>query len=80
MSDFYLDERMMQLRVREEHRQATYRRLQKLARPGRTRWLARQRNQTLSWFGKALVRCGRQLLSYISQPAPRIRGPEGRRA
>ena len=80
MTDFYLAERVMQLRVEEEHRRATSRRLQKLVGTGSRNWLARQRCCILSRFGDVLVRCGRQLLRLVLQPPPGCQGPEGRRA
>jgi len=79
MHGFYLNERMMQICVEEAHRQAEIHRVQKLARTGRTSWLARQRCRVLSRFGQALVRCGRQLLRLVSQRPPGVQRPEGRR-
>lgn len=70
MNDFYLNERMMQQRVAEEHRQAELRRLPKEIRAGRTNWLAQQRYRTLSWLGRFLISSGQQLLQSISQPPP----------
>lgn len=80
MTDFYLAERVMQLRVEEEHRRATSRRLQKLVGTGRTSWLARQRCSILSRFGEVLVWCGQRLLRLVLQPPPGIQGSEGRQA
>jgi len=77
MTDFYLKERMMQLHVEEEHRQAALRRLRKEAGMGRTSWLARQRCRALSWLGCCLVSSGQQLLESVSQPPPSAQGPIG---
>jgi hypothetical protein len=70
MTDFYLNERLMQLNVAEEHRQAELRRLREETRAGRINWLAQQRNRTLSWLGCVLIASGQQLLRSISQPPP----------
>ena len=80
MTEFYLAERMMQLRVEEEHHRATSRRLQKLVGMRRTSWLARQRCSILSRFGYVLVRSGQQLLRLVLQSPPGIQRPEARRA
>ena len=74
MTDFYLNERVMQLRVKEEHRQAASRSLQKQVGTGRTNWLARQRNQTLSRVGGFLVSSGQRLLQSITPPPPSADG------
>ena len=68
MTDFYLNERMMQLSVEEEHCQAASRRLQKESGAGRTNWLARQRNRGLNWLGCCLVSSGQRLLQSVSPP------------
>ena len=68
MTDFYLNERVMQLSVEEEHRQAASRRLQKEIGAGRTNWLARQRNRGLNWLGCCLVSSGQRLLQSVSPP------------
>lgn len=69
MSDFYLNERIMQLSVEEVHRQVYLRRLHKECRKGRASWLATQRTQALNRLGRLLVSSGQQLLRWIS-PAP----------
>ena len=68
MTDFYLNERMMQLNVEEEHYQAASRRLQKEIGAGRADWLARQRNRVLNWLGCCLVSSGQRLLQSVSPP------------
>jgi hypothetical protein len=75
MSEFYLNERMMELKVAEEHRQAGLRRLQKEIGADRTSWLARQRYWILSWLGCFLVSSGLQMLQTIS---PQSLGADGR--
>lgn len=62
MSEFYLNERVMQLRVEEEHRQATSRRLQQQVGTGRTNWLVRLRKRALSRLGYLLISSGQRLL------------------
>jgi hypothetical protein len=74
MSEFWLGERMMQLNVAEEHRQAELRRLQKETGAGRTSWLARQRYRTPSWLGCFLISSGLQLLQSISPLHPSAEG------
>ena len=74
MSDFYLNERMMQLSVEEEHNQAASRRLQKEIGTGRTSWLVRQRNRVLNWLGCCLVSSGQRLLQSASQLLPSVEG------
>jgi len=76
MTDFYLNERVMQLNVEEEHRQAALRRLQEESGAGRTEWLARQRCRALSWLGCCLVSSGQRLLQSVPPPP----GAEGRGA
>ena len=80
MSEFYLNERLMQQRVAEEHRQAELRRLQEEVGTGRTSWLVRQRYRILCWLGRILVSSGRQLLQSTSQPPPAAEGPSDRRS
>jgi hypothetical protein len=75
MTDFYLNERIMEHRVAEAQRQAELRRLLKETRAGRTSWPARQLYRILSWLGRSLVSSGQQLLQSASQPS---RGAEGR--
>ena len=74
MTDFYLNERIMEHRVVEEHRQAEQRRLKKEARAEHPNWLAQQRYRIVNWLGCCLVSSGQRLLQSISQPAP---GAEG---
>ncbi len=80
MTDFYLNERIMEHRVAEEHRQAELRLLGKEARAGRTNWLAQQRYRIVSWLGCCLVSSGQRLLQSISQPAPDAEGHANHRA
>jgi len=75
MTDFYLNERIMEHRVAEEHRQAELRRLKKESRAGRTNSLAQQRDRIVNWLGSSLVSSGQKLRQSISQPAS---GTEGR--
>jgi len=75
MTDFYLNERMMEHRVAEEHRRAELRLLKKEARSGRMNWLAQQRYRIVNWLGCCLVSSGQRLLQFISYPSP---GAEGR--
>jgi len=80
VTDFYLNERMMQQSVAEEHRQAELRRLQKETGAGRTNWLARQRYRIVNWLGCCLVSSGQRLLQSISQSAPGAEGHANHRA
>lgn len=80
MTDFYLGERIMQITVAEEHRQAELRRLKKEIRAGRTGWLARQRYRGFSWLGSTLVSSGLQLLQSISLLQPGAEGHANRKA
>lgn len=75
MTDFYLNERMMELTVAEEHHQAELRRLQKEVGAGRMTWLAQKRYRIVSWLGCCLVSSGQRLLQSVSQSA---RSTEGR--
>ena len=68
MTDFYLNERVMQLTVEEEHRQAELRRLQKESGAGRSKWLVRQRNRALSRLGCILASSGQRLLQSVAPP------------
>lgn len=70
MTDFYLNERVMQLRVEEEHRQAELRRQQETSGAGRTNWLGWQRNRALSWWGYLLASAGQRLLASVEPPHP----------
>ncbi|MGD9405254.1 MAG: hypothetical protein PVH95_08910, partial [Anaerolineae bacterium] len=74
MTDFYLNERIMEHRVAEAHRQAELERQKKEATAGRENWLSQQRYQLVSWLGCRLMSSGRRLLQSISQSAP---GAEG---
>ena len=67
MTDFYLNERIMQQQVAEEHRQAALRRLGKETGAGHTSWLARQRYRVVNWLGCCLVSSGQKLLQSVSQ-------------
>jgi hypothetical protein len=78
MTDFYLNERLMQLNVAEEHRQAELRRLRKEIWAGRTNWLWQQRYRILSWLGRFLISSGQRLLQSISQPPPGVEGHANR--
>ena len=80
MTDFYLNERMMQQSVAEEHRQAELRRLRKETGVGSTNWLAQQRYRMVNWLGCCLVSSGQRLLQSLSQPPPGVDGKAGRRA
>jgi hypothetical protein len=80
MTDFYLNERIMEHRVAEEHRQAELRRLKKETAAGRTNWLSQQRYLILNWLGSGLVSSGQKLLQAVSQPAPGAEGHANHRA
>ena len=80
MTDFYLNERIMEHRVAEEHRQAELRLLGKEARAGHKNWLAQQRYRIFSWLGCRLVSSGQRLLQSISQTAPGGEGHANHRA
>jgi len=74
MTEFYLNERMMQLNVEEAHRQARFRRLQREVGAGRTSWLEGQRTRALNRLGRRLVSLGRQLLQLVTRQSPRAEG------
>jgi hypothetical protein len=80
MTDFYLNERIMEHRVAEEHRQAALRRLQKETAAGRTNWLSQRRYRILNWLGCCLVSSGQKLLQSISQSPPGAEGHANRGA
>jgi hypothetical protein len=80
VTDFYLNERIMQQQVAEEHRQAALRRLGKETGAGRKSWLARQRYRIFSWLGCGLVSSGQKLLQSISQSPPGAEGHANRGA
>jgi hypothetical protein len=67
MTDFYLNERIMEHRVAEAHRQAELERQKKEFAAAHPNWLVRQRNRVLSWLGCCLVSSGQQLLQSTSQ-------------
>lgn len=70
MSEFYLNERMMELSVEEAHREAEVRRLQEECRKGRKSWLARQRARVQNRLGHLLVSSGQKLLQGVSLLPP----------
>jgi hypothetical protein len=72
MSDFYLNERLMQLRVEDEHRQAECRRLRRALGSDGRGWLGRRRTRALRRLGGLLVSLGRHLLR---PPRPRLPAP-----
>jgi len=74
-SDYFLEERLMDLRVQEERRQAGLRRLQREARKAHPRWLSRQRCSLLSQLGSLLVSLGVRLL-HVGLPQPRPTGEQ----
>ena len=80
MTDFYLNERIMEHRVAEEHRQAEVRRLKKESAAGRTNWLSQQRDRIFNWLGCCLVSSGQKLLQAVSQSAPGAGGHADHRA
>jgi hypothetical protein len=80
MTDFYLNERIMEHRVAEEHRQAELRRLKKESAAGHTNWLSQQRYRILNWLGCCLVSSGQKLLQAVSQPARSTEGHANHRA
>ena len=80
MTDFYLNERIMEHRVAEEHRQAELRRQKKEVTAGRTNWLSQQRYRLLNWLGCCLVSSGQKLLQAVSQSAPGAEGHADHRA
>ena len=80
MTDFYLNERIMEHRVAEEHRQAESRRLKKESRAGRTNSLAQQRDRIVNWLGSGLASSRQQLLQSISKPSPGAEGRASRRS
>jgi hypothetical protein len=74
MSDFYLNERLMRLRVEEEHRQADFRRLPKALGSRDRGWLGRRRARALRRLGGLLVSLGRHLLRSIPPQTPHAEG------
>ena len=70
MTEFYLNERIMEHRVAEAHRQAELERLKKEFAAVHPNWLAQQRYRLLNWLGGYLVSSGQKLLRSISQSAP----------
>jgi hypothetical protein len=79
-SNFYLTERMVALRVEEEHRQAEARRLLAEARAGRTGWLSRQCCRALCQLGRFLVSLGQRFLQDVAPPSLPLEGHVGSRA
>ena len=80
MTEFYLNERIMEHRVAEAHRQAELRRQKKEVAAGRTNWLSQQRYRIVNWLGCCLVSWGQKLLQSISQSAPGAEGHANHRA
>ena len=70
MTEFYLNERIMEHRVAEAHRQAELERLKKEFAAAHPNWLAQQRYRLLNWLGSWLVSSGQKLLRSVSQSAP----------
>lgn len=69
MNDFYLNERIMQLTVEEEHRQAEARRQQKEIGTVQTSWLSRQRCGILSRVACFIVSSSQKLLPSVQSNA-----------
>jgi hypothetical protein len=67
--DSYSAERLMDLRVQEERRQAELRRLLSEAQAGRAGWLSQQRCRALCQLGRVFVSVGQRLLQAASPPA-----------
>jgi hypothetical protein len=74
-SDYYLEERLMDLRVQEEWRQAELRRLQREARRAHPGWLSRQSCWLLCQLGNLFVSLGVRLL-HAGLPQPRPAGEQ----
>jgi hypothetical protein len=74
-SDCYVEERLMDLRVQEEWREAELRRLQRLARRAHPGWLSQQRCRLLCQLGNFLVSLGVRLL-HTDLPQPRPAGEQ----
>lgn len=74
MSDFYLNERLMRLRVEEEHRQADFRRLPKALGSRDRGWLGRRRARALRRLGGLLASLGRHLPRPKVSQSPRAKG------
>jgi len=62
--DFIFGDRLMEQRVKEEHRQAEVRRLQREAMAGRQGWLSQQRGWVLCQVGRWLESLGQRLQQY----------------
>ena len=62
MSDYFLNERLMEQRVQAEQHSAELRRLAREARGAHPGWAARQRCQLSCRLGRLLVSLGRRLL------------------
>ena len=71
MTDFYLNQRIMEHRVAEAHRQAELERLKKEFAAAHPNWLVQQRYRLLSWLGCSLVSSGQRLLQSTSQQTRR---------
>jgi hypothetical protein len=70
-TDYHLEERLMELRVQEERRQAKLRRLQQEARGAHPGWLSRQRCWLLCQIGNLFVSLGTRLLQAgLQEPLP----------
>ena len=80
MTEFYLNERIMEHRVAEAHRQAESERLKKEFAAAHPNWLVRQRYRIVNWLGCCLVSSGQKLLQSISQSAPGAEGHANHRA
>lgn len=74
-SDYHLEERLMDLRVQGERRQAELRRLQREARKAHPGWLSRQSCWLLCQLGNFLVSLGVRLL-HAGLPQPRPAGEQ----
>jgi len=74
-TDHNLEERLMQLRVQEERRQAGLRGLQREARKANPRWLDRRRCLLLCQLGRLFVSLGTWLLE-AGRPEPLPQGKQ----
>jgi len=74
-SDCYLEERLMDLRVQEEWRQAELRRLQRVARRAHPGWLSRRSCWLVCQLGRLFASLGVQLL-HTDLPQPRPAGEQ----
>ena len=69
MDGFYLNDRIMQLTVEEEHRQAEARRQQKEIGKIQTGWLSRQWRQALSRVACFIISTSQKLLPSVQSSA-----------